>query len=268
MNTAEFTRAAMPLESLRANAIEYAERGWHLVPLKTRLKEPAIRRWADRPMSVQQVARWWDANPRNNIGTLIPDDHIVLDIDPRNGGADSLATLVSAHGELPPTLTCWSGRGDGGRHLWFRLRQPMGMQRQVLANLPGIDVKLPGRGYVVLPPSIHPKTGQPYRWEPHPVADLPAALLGSGLPAVKSKTRGRDADRPRRYFSVADLMARIQAAPVGERNGVLFRSACDAQRQGDYKFFEKYLIEAATNVGLEAEAILATLKSAQRRVHG
>lgn len=256
MNDIEFTRAETPSESLRASAIRYAELGLRLVPLKTKLKDPAIRRWSTESLAtVEQVTRWWDANPGNNIGVIIPDGYCVLDIDPRNGG-------VVPDG-LPPTLTCWSGRGDGGHHLWFRLRQPVGERRP--ARQPGVDVKLPGRGYVLMPPSIHPATGQPYRWEHRPVADLPDSALVSVLPVVKSETATRHTGR---YFSVADLMARIRAAPEGKRNDWLFGAACDAQRQGDYRFFEPYLIEAATDVGLEAEAIQHTLASAHRHVHG
>lgn len=259
MNDIEFTRVLPPSEPLRANAIRYARLGLRLVPLKTKLKDPAIRRWSTESLAtVEQVTRWWNANPGNNIGALIPDGYVVLDIDPRNGG-------VVPDG-LPPTLTCWSGRGDGGRHLWFRWR-PVGDGARP-ARHPGVDVKMPGRGYVLMPPSIHPATGQPYRWEEHPVADFPAALIAPEDPD-KPKPAGTPEGKPTQFWPVGALVRRIETAVIGQRNHRLWTAAIDAQRQGhgDYAFYEKYLIEAAVGVGLDMPEIKKTLESAREHVY-
>ncbi len=40
----------------------------------------------------------------------------------------------------------------------------------------GLDLKVGGRGYCVMPPSPHPLTGAAYRWEIHPVAAVPEWL--------------------------------------------------------------------------------------------
>jgi hypothetical protein len=74
-------------------------------------------------------------------------------------------------GDLPDTLTAWSGRNDGGSHLYF-LRPPGPLTSTRLPE--GIDLKI--NGYMIMPPSIHPATGLPYRWEDHPVASLPSRL--------------------------------------------------------------------------------------------
>jgi hypothetical protein len=120
-----------------------------------------------RPIRTQ-VARW----KPTGIGIAIPEWAVVIDIDPRSGGDVTLARLVAEHGPLPPTLTAMTGRGDGGRHLWW-LRPP---GRLTGRRLPGIDVKTDG-GYVVAPPSIHPDTGRPYWWATvAPVAVMPEWL--------------------------------------------------------------------------------------------
>ena len=109
------------------------------------------------------------------IGARVPESLLVVDVDPRNGG--NLAELELFTGPLPPTLTAWSGRNDGGRHLYFlRPAGPITSTR-----LPdGIDLK--ANGYCIVPPSIHPATGQPYRWEQHPVAAIPPRLRALLLP--------------------------------------------------------------------------------------
>lgn len=49
---------------------------------------------------------------------------------------------------------------EGGKHFYFRRPfAPLSVK-----GLPGIDIKT-NSGYVVSPPSLHPDTGQPYRWE-------------------------------------------------------------------------------------------------------
>lgn len=108
-----------------------------------------------------RVTAMWELRPNSNIGIRPSPGMFVLDVDPRNAGAVPEG--------LPPTLTARSGRGDGGRHLYFGGDRPRGVG-------PGVDVK-DQFGYVVAPPSIHPDTGKPYTWE-HllPVAKWPTNI--------------------------------------------------------------------------------------------
>lgn len=162
-------------DDIGAHAAEYAATGWRVFPLRG--KVPAIRGGRgllDATADVARVSAWWDRDYRDaNIGLRPPDNVIVIDVDPRHGGDRSLAALIESHGPLPPTLTCLSGRRDGGCHLYWR--RPFG---KVTARKlgPGIDLKN-SRGYVVVPPSLHPDTRQPYIWLPAPVADPPAWLV-------------------------------------------------------------------------------------------
>jgi hypothetical protein len=107
-----------------------------------------------------RVGRWWGRWPEANIGARVPACLLVVDVDPRHGGLGRLAELEREHGSLPGTRVSVSGRGDGGQHRWFL--HPGG--RLSAARLgAGVDLKT-HRGYVLLPPSRHPATGQPYRW--------------------------------------------------------------------------------------------------------
>jgi hypothetical protein len=97
-----------------------------------------------------------------------------------------LHALAEQHGGLPRTLTVRTG--SGGRHLYFRMPpdRPIGQMNGVRnpdtgRTESGVDVR-GTKGYVVAPPSIHPKTGKRYEWVGgafawDKVADLPAWLL-------------------------------------------------------------------------------------------
>lgn len=153
------------------HAVEYAIRNWPVFPLRG--KVPAIpggRGMLDATTDVATIVRWWGGRFAGaNIGGRLPQNVIVIDIDPRNGGGDTINDLQSKCGELPKTLTSISGRGDGGRHLFYR--RPHG-ELSSKALGPGVDLKTYA-GYVVLPPSIHPDSGQPYTRVEHPVASPP-----------------------------------------------------------------------------------------------
>lgn len=162
-------------EDIAAHAAEYAAAGWRVFPLRG--KVPAVaggRGMLDATTDLRQVAAWWDGPHRGaNIGLRPPPTVVVLDVDPRHGGLDSLAALTSTHGALTATLKAVSGRGDGGCHLYFR-RPPGKLSARRLGA--GIDLKTES-GYLVAPPSLHPDTGRPYMWASRaPIAAPPAWL--------------------------------------------------------------------------------------------
>ncbi len=115
-----------------------------------------------------RVRAWWGRWPAANVG--VPTGRrsglLVLDVDQRGGGPQSLAALEREHGPLPKTAT---GRtGGGGVHLFFRY--PSGREVRNSAGVlgPGLDVRGEG-GYVVVPPS---RTRGAYGWaDRSPLAD-------------------------------------------------------------------------------------------------
>src|SRR5207248_2102427 len=104
---------------------------------------------------------------------------IVIDVDPRSGGTDSLTELQSLMGSLPATLTARTG--GGGVH--FVYAHPGGEVHNTAGRLPGITEPLPGidlrgdGGYIVAAPSRH-RGGAAYSWvDPTvPVAAAPRWL--------------------------------------------------------------------------------------------
>ncbi|HUG08894.1 MAG TPA: bifunctional DNA primase/polymerase [Acidimicrobiia bacterium] len=210
------------------HAIGYAQKGWEILPLRGKI--PAISKRAggngvlDATSDLEQVAAWWDRYPKANIGARVPAGVIVTDTDPRtNPNVDD--DLRDAAGELPDTLTAISGRGDGGRHYYWR--HPGG--NIYTRNLPpGVDVKTHA-GYVVLPPSIHPDSGRPYRWvdAAAPIVEAPLRLqllLAPPPPPKRPKPRRwtSDGDSPADAFTASTTSSlyyggdpRHRPAPVG-----------------------------------------------------
>jgi hypothetical protein len=107
------------------------------------------------------IKGWWEKWPQGNVGICTGPESglVVLDVDPRNGGSESLAQLINLYGELPETLVC--GTGGGGWHYYFQHPDQLKLKGKV-PGYGGLDIKSDG-GYVVAPPSRH-HSGGIYRW--------------------------------------------------------------------------------------------------------
>lgn len=137
------------------------------------------------------VRRWFTTAPYANIG-LVTGAAIVLDVDPRHGGDDSLQALEEEHGPLPET--CRSITGSGGQHIFFR--PPPGVEiRNSAGDLaPGLDIRGIG-GYIVAPSSLH-ASGRYYEWSvDHHPDEVPPAPMPVWMVAALSQPKagtGRD----------------------------------------------------------------------------
>lgn len=186
----ESSSSASPLARAAA---WYARRGWPVVPLhwvddagrcscgdpacRSAGKHPLLTDWPRRATTdPATIAAWWRKWPRANIGVALRGGHVVLDVDPRNGGDDELADLEHQYGPLPPTPIALTG--SGGVHYHFTA--PPDTPTVTLA--PGLELKATG-AQVVLPPSR--SAAGWYRWDAAAhVADLPLAPLPDWLLAL------------------------------------------------------------------------------------
>jgi hypothetical protein len=100
--------------------------------------------------SKTKIRRVLKSNPDANLGVVLPDDIVVLDVDGPTG-KDTYERLG-----LPKTATVQTGRGT---HRYFRTRKPLPEKRQ---RLDGIDIKDSRSGYIVVPPGKH-HSGKRYR---------------------------------------------------------------------------------------------------------
>ena len=191
-------------------ALQLAERGYSVFPLRG--KVPALARRAecresrcpggcgrpghgvlDATKSLERVVHLWRlAGPHSNIGLRVPAEWVVLDVDPRSGGIESLAKLPP----LPATVGAISGRGDGGRHHYFLRPDPPWEPDAGQLTGTGLDLKT-STGYVVAPPSVHPATGQPYRWAAErTLAPLPEWLRELLTPPARPARQAPGAGAP------------------------------------------------------------------------
>lgn len=129
-------------------------------------KHPLEYRW-------QETARRWP-HPfpeKYNVGVPCGNQCIVLDIDPRNGGKETLDALIKRYGELPETWTVLTG--GNGFHFYFKAPYedyPSGNQFKAQ----GVELK--GAGSYVIGPGSNHISGSQYEWqEGHRPEDLPLA---------------------------------------------------------------------------------------------
>lgn len=215
-----------------AAALEYAAHNWAVFPLRGKvpaIPNPPGHGVLDATTHPGQITEWWHCYRGANIGVRVPRSMVVLDLDPRNGGLESLAALQHRYGPLPDTLTTLSGRGDGGWHRFYR-RPPGKLSAVNLGS--GIDIKT-STGYVVSAPSIHPDTGKPYTRIDLPVATPPHWLITLLLPRppVLRRSTHRRTPRINGSASIADAYsATVSWADVLEPHG-WFRS--DDYHDGD-----------------------------------
>jgi hypothetical protein len=149
-------------------------------------KRPIAEGWSTAPRATRADLERQHI-PGANIGIRLGEPsktpagylHLIdLDIRKPEAEADAWAAvrrLVPTLDQLPMVI---SGSGTG-RHFYFWSETPLRSEK--LAKGEGWEVELFGTGkQAVLPPSIHPDTGKPYRWERPIVREL--VDLGIGPP--------------------------------------------------------------------------------------
>lgn len=175
---------------LMLSALHYAKLGLAVFPLLPRDKRPVFVGWPEAATSdTGMISRWWQQDSSYNIGlaTGKKSNMFVVDVDKKNGGDETFDSLVMRYGKTPNT---WQQTtGTGGFHLFFRY--PNFHVGNSAGLWPGVDIR-GERGYVVLPPSVHPDTGRIYEWDglddidSTPVAEAPLWILE----ALQGKTQG------------------------------------------------------------------------------
>lgn len=133
------------------HALEYADRGWSVIPLREKSKRPAIewKKYQEERATKEELKRWFQ-HTRNNIALVTGKISGVTVVDLDNEDAKEWYWF-----NCEPTETYVdTSRGLHGYHKYA----PFGNR----ANN-GVDVRGDG-GIVALPPSIHP-TGVDYMWD-------------------------------------------------------------------------------------------------------
>jgi hypothetical protein len=197
-------------------ALTYAVRAWPVLPVhsivngrctcgkpdcRTPGKHPLLTNGRDGASTDPEVIRaWWSRWRKANIGILTGGESglLVLDVDYRAGGSESLADLLHEHGPLPDTPEALTGNG---RHLYFSW--PDGARSGNIGL--GLDVKGSG-GYAVAPPSLH-ACGRRYEWE--------SAAHPDDGPLAEPPAWARAGRAPRERLDVGAVLADLKP---GNRN--------------------------------------------------
>jgi hypothetical protein len=123
-----------------------------------------VNGYKDATIDSTVIKEWFTKQPNANLGWRLGElpskkgSIICLDIDPRNGGEDSLKEITESIGELPKTWT--EKTGGNGVHLYYF------SEARVKSATPkdGIDLLSDGK-IVVVSPSLH-RSGKRNSWLP------------------------------------------------------------------------------------------------------
>lgn len=199
--------------SLKDAAIGYARMGWRVHPLVDKGKKPRLKAWQKRATTNEvTISKWWATWPKANIGIATGEESGVfaVDVDPRNGGEESLKNLFDEHGKFENTACQRTG---SGKHFLFNCQSPV--KTRANSPAPGIDIRGNG-GYIVAAPSVH-ANGNLYRWEVDPSNLLNAPKWLAALLEQQKK---------------ATKIERSAPIPQGGRNESLFSIACSLRSEG------------------------------------
>ncbi|MFC9748856.1 bifunctional DNA primase/polymerase [Streptomyces niveus] len=243
-------------ERLLAAALDAAERGWRVFPLRPGGKRPALhgeqscpgagacvtghRKWEDRAtIDPDRIRRAWSAGPFNIGVATGPSGLVVVDLDKPKTNVQSVkgsegtpcgvatfeALCERAGQEVPATYR--TRTASGGQHLYFTA--PTGVRLTNTAGTVGplVDTRASG-GYVVGAGSFTP--AGPYEALCAPVAaPVPGWLLSILQPAPKPAQPQLNpvAGQSRRYADVAltNETHAVMTAGDGTRNATLLRAA-------------------------------------------
>jgi Bifunctional DNA primase/polymerase, N-terminal/AAA domain/Primase C terminal 1 (PriCT-1) len=163
------------------------------------------------------IRAWWTRFPLANIATPTSWTS-VLDVDPRNGGDETLAELERQHGPLPETAEVLTG--GGGRHIYFEPVPGLGPSAGKVG--PGLDIKAGPNAYVLLPPSSH-MSGRHYCDEvEHPLFETPLAPMRDWLLRPASAPTSSNGDGA---TAATDWATLLTGAPEGQRHDAAVRIA-------------------------------------------
>jgi hypothetical protein len=230
--------------NLRAWALHFAERGWHVFPITPGAKTPpVIDRWETRASTdPNQIHHWWRYTAYSIGIATGPSRLVVIDLDTRKHGQpapDQWTTLGIGSGvgvlrmlarqhrtTVTPTYAVTTP--SGGWHLYYTA--PAGTALRNTHDVIGfkIDTRAHG-GYVVAPGSPVPPDGYQLTDDRDP-AELPSWLhqaLTPKPPTTISAPAQTVATNPDGYTSAAvrSEAQRVRTAPPGQHNAVLCRAA-------------------------------------------
>ncbi|MEU1307567.1 bifunctional DNA primase/polymerase [Streptomyces cinnamoneus] len=263
---------------LRA-ALDAAERGWPVFPLRPGDKRPALHgetrcprtgpcgaghvKWEERATTdPERIRRAWSAGPFNIGLATGPAGLLVVDLDKPKSNADApdgaatFQALCERAGQAVPT-TRTIRTASGGTHLYFTAPTAARLHNTAGTLAPLVDTRAWG-GYVVAAGSH--VNGAPYETVgPALLNPLPGWLLALLIPPHPRTRPAATAAAPLRRSS-ADAYAaaalrneenNVAAAPEGQRNKAVVRAARALGRLVASGDLDRNEVETALSRGAE-----------------
>ncbi|MFD5839544.1 bifunctional DNA primase/polymerase [Streptomyces collinus] len=281
-----------PQMALLLAALNAAERGWHVFPLRPNTKRPALhgetacprtgpcasghRKWEERATTDPDRIRAAWAHAPFNVGIATgPSGLLVVDLDMPKGNSstdapDGAATFkaLCERTRQPAPRTRTVRTASGGHHLYFTAPAAVRLHNTAGTLAPLVDTRAWG-GYVVAAGSTI--DGTPYEAVgPALLRPVPAwlkALLLPPHPVNRPATATGRRHRPYVDAALAKETAAVTTAREGRRNATLLRAGRALGRfvaSGDLTRteVETALQGAGESIGLPAAECRATLRSA------
>ena len=160
------------------HALKYAEKGFHIHPLRPFQKKPATKNGCnDATTDQEQIKKWWTQNPNYNIGiatgdksgffSLDIDDKKIPNTDKAYQGRQTLRSLEEVNGELPSTAQFLTPSTSS--QMLYKMPPGVDIRSSKIGKAEdGLEIKATG-GYIVAPPSyVKPYDAYiyegPYEW--------------------------------------------------------------------------------------------------------
>lgn len=138
---------------------------WDGIPCVSVGKHPVKTAW-QRQVVVEEsgLSVWASIYAENGMGWVLDDQHIVIDVDSRSGGLQSLEKLQEDIGiDMFASCSAIVKTGGGGYHFYFEKDPLLSLGCKMPSQYKGIDIKQKG-GFVVIPGSRH-QSGADYEWQ-------------------------------------------------------------------------------------------------------
>ena len=252
------------------DALHYLQRGWAVIPVPSRSKNPGFKGWEQLRVTQETVGKYFNGQPQN-IGVLLGEPSgWLIDID-----LDHMRAVELAPQFLPATAAIFGRSGKPRSHWIYRVSAPAATKK-FRSKSAGMLVEFRSTGMqTIFPPSTH-ESGEPIGWdqedhEPAPVepghllecvqrlADAVRVELGEKQPAPEKRKRTKAQLRPTQAATTnlepADRSARCLAA--------MLRIRITDQRDGSHRLFVAAC--RAVEYDLDDATALATIREYARQ---
>jgi hypothetical protein len=145
--------------SAREEALRYVERGWAVIPVPFRSKNPGFKGWERLRVAKHEIADHFAEGPQN-VGVLLGEPSgWIVDVD-----LDHMRCVEVADEYLPPTPAVFGRPGKPRSHRIYRVTEPVATKKHKSKSA-GMLVELRSTGMqTVFPPSTH-EGGEPIAWD-------------------------------------------------------------------------------------------------------